>query len=321
MMKNFFIPICFLLVVLIQEQGYSQQLAQYSLYMFNNYLLNPAVAGSTPCTEVRLGYRTQWVGFDAHPKTMYASFYKTLQLKKNVVKRGRHAVGAYAEQDETGPSQRTALYLSYSYHLPLTRNYWMGMGIFGGIMQYSFNSGYLYTVIPGDATLASSGNKLVVPDLSPGIWIYSSKQYVGFSIKSIVGNKLTNNGKLTRDYYFTTGYKLAWNGTWALIPSTFIKYTPSSPVGFDINCLADYNNIFAIGVGYRRTDALVAMLKINIRNFFVAYTYDINLSKLKVGNSNSHEIMLGFKICGVDYNSKNSGHGNNSNRNLCPAYN
>jgi len=300
---------------------FAQQLAQYSLYMFNNYVLNPAVAGSTPCSEVRLGYRTQWVGFDAQPKTMYASFYKTLRSKKQGPTRGRHAVGAYVEQDQTGPSQRTAFYLSYSYHLPLTRTYWLGMGIFGGIMQYSFNPGSLYTTTPGDATLSSAGNKFVVPDLSPGVWLYSSKHYVGFSIKSIVGNRLTNASKLTRDYYFTTGYKISTKGPWALLPSTFIKYTASAPIGIDVNCLADYKNIFAIGLGYRHFDALEAMLKINIRNFFVAYTYDYNVSKLRVANSNTHEVMLGFRICSPDFNAKNSGKGGNPNTNHCPAYN
>lgn len=299
----------------------AQQLAQYSMYMFNNYVLNPAIAGSTPCADIKLGYRTQWVGFEGQPKTMYASFYKPFKLKRGGIQKGRHAIGAYAEQDQTGPSQRTSIYLSYSYHMPLNRKYWMGMGIFGGVMQYSFNTGSLFTTTAGDATLAASGSKFIVPDFSPGVWIYSQRHYIGLSVKSVVGNKITGKGKLTRDFYFTTGYKFGGKGAWAYIPSTFVRYTPGAPVGVDLNLFADYANVFAIGVGYRHFDAALAMIKFNIRNFFVGYTYDFNVSKLRIGNSNSHEVMIGFKICPADYNAKNSGHGGNPNTNKCAAYN
>lgn len=313
--------IVFILFIACLKHNKAQQLTQYSLYMFNNYVLNPAVAGSTPCTDIKLGYRTQWVGFEGQPKTMYASFYKPIKFRRGGIQRGRHAIGAYAEQDQTGPSQRTVFYLSYAYHLPLNRKYWMGLGIFGGVMQYSLNTGGLFTTLPGDATLASAGNKLVAPDFSPGIWVYSSKHYVGLSVKSIVGNRLTGEGRLTRNIYFTTGYKIVKHGAWAYIPSVFVRYTPGSPAGLDLNLFADYANVFAIGLGYRTTDAALAMIKFNVRNFFFAYTYDFNLSKLRVGNSNSHELMIGFKICPADYNAKNSGHGNNPNTNKCAAYN
>ena len=42
----------------------AQQDAQYSQYMFNSLVINPAYAGSKEVTNANVLYRTQWVGLD-----------------------------------------------------------------------------------------------------------------------------------------------------------------------------------------------------------------------------------------------------------------
>jgi len=40
----------------------AQQKPQYTQYVFNSYLLNPAVSGIENYTDMKAGYRSQWSG-------------------------------------------------------------------------------------------------------------------------------------------------------------------------------------------------------------------------------------------------------------------
>ena len=41
----------------------AQQFPVYTQYVFNEYMMNPAVAGTMDYVPVRLSYRDQWTGF------------------------------------------------------------------------------------------------------------------------------------------------------------------------------------------------------------------------------------------------------------------
>src|ERR1700748_3758896 len=65
--------IFYLLIIIgfIVETATAQQKPQYTQYVFNNYLLNPAVAGIENYTDVKAGYRSQWTGLQGAPVTSY----------------------------------------------------------------------------------------------------------------------------------------------------------------------------------------------------------------------------------------------------------
>ena len=53
----------FLLILLCScAQLMAQQRPQYTQYVFNNFLLNPALSGIENYTDVKAGYRSQWQG-------------------------------------------------------------------------------------------------------------------------------------------------------------------------------------------------------------------------------------------------------------------
>ncbi|EJF10470.1 hypothetical protein O71_08927 [Pontibacter sp. BAB1700] len=69
-----------LLVVLVGvvTQAFAQQRPQYSQYMVNNFLLNPALSGIEDYADIRISNRQQWVGLDGAPVTYYASAHMPL---------------------------------------------------------------------------------------------------------------------------------------------------------------------------------------------------------------------------------------------------
>jgi type IX secretion system PorP/SprF family membrane protein len=62
-----------LFLLLLNKAIFSQQRPQYTQYIFNNFLLNPAVAGIENYTDVKAGYRNQWKGLEGAPVTTYIS--------------------------------------------------------------------------------------------------------------------------------------------------------------------------------------------------------------------------------------------------------
>jgi type IX secretion system PorP/SprF family membrane protein len=49
----------------------AQQKPQYTQYIFNYLLINPAVTGIENYTDLKAGYRSQWTGLQGAPVTSY----------------------------------------------------------------------------------------------------------------------------------------------------------------------------------------------------------------------------------------------------------
>ncbi len=307
----------FTALLLAAKFSYGQQLAQYSNYMLNQFVLNPAAVPQSACVEVKAGYRSQWVGFEGAPTTQFGSFCMFIPNKKKGYRKGKHAVGAYLENDETPPSRRQTAYFSYSYHKQITRELWGAVGVHAGIMQYQldFSSLHLYD---GVDNAISNGSAILYPDLNPGIWLYSKNLYAGLSIKNAVGNKLTDvfgyDNRLRQHFYLTYGYRiLSITRRHSFIPSINVKFVPLAPVAVDLNAMYDYRNKFAIGLSYRNRDAVCALVRLGLGKVFsVGYAFDFTTSKVRVASSNSHEIILGIKLC--------KGKEEHVDSEICPAY-
>src|SRR6056300_51571 len=67
-----------LVIILISVLSYSQQDAQFSNYMYNTLIFNPAYAGSRGTTSIYLSQRSQWVGLEGAPKTNSLSYHSPI---------------------------------------------------------------------------------------------------------------------------------------------------------------------------------------------------------------------------------------------------
>ena len=60
----------FIIVILISTLGFSQQDPQYTQYMYNTQIINPAYAGSRGILSFGLLGRSQWVNINGAPNTV-----------------------------------------------------------------------------------------------------------------------------------------------------------------------------------------------------------------------------------------------------------
>jgi type IX secretion system PorP/SprF family membrane protein len=288
--------------------GFGQQRAQYTQYIMNNYLLNPASGGLNNYWDVKAGFRSQWTGLEGAPTTMFASANGPIKYPNKRVRNSQlkphQGIGGYAFHDNTGPLAMTGLYGSYSYHLKLSNKFTASAGAFLGIMQYSLNGNDLtFVQNPNDPIIGKNVVNKILPDASIGIWIFSDQLFFGLSANQIFRNQLqfqgtgATNSQLNYHYFMTTGYKFKISQQLDFIPSTMLKYVQSAPLQFDINARIKYNNRMWAGISYRHQDAIAAIVGIIINNQFeIGYSYDLTTSKLRSASYGSQEIIVGMMM-------------------------
>lgn len=304
-----------IMVFLICNQVKGQQTVQFTQYIFNGFAINPALAGSKPCIDTKLGYRNQWVGFEGAPKTTFASVNGELKFKKDKNIRTKHGVGVYAEKDAIGPLAKTTMYLAYAYHFPLSRGVTASAGVFAGLQELRLNASKISVVDPDDPLIRGSGSRFMIPDISPGLFISHKDWFTGFSIRQafpkewkLIGSDKTKN---TLHYLLVGGKRFETGNEINIVPSAMLKWTGYTNPSLDLNLLFELNHYFEIGASWRSGDALAGIVKFNFLEYFsLGYSFDLTTSKVRLGSSNTHEIILGIYSCSrgaSDY--------------LCPAFN
>jgi type IX secretion system PorP/SprF family membrane protein len=294
----------------------AQQVPQYTQYVFNHFNVNPAVAGSKDCLDIKLGYRSQWVGLDGAPTTAWASVYGVLKPKGKPYQANRHGLGMLVEADDTGPLGYSLFYLAYAYHIQMSKDYYFSAGLFAGMKQFKVDAGRMTLGNYNDPAIDGDNSVLVYPEVVPGIWMYNKVFWAGLSIHGLLNNNIDGVGidsRLSRHAMLSGGYKLRIGKSTSLTPSTLLKISGGSPVAMDLNMMVEWKRTFGVGVGYRNTDAVVFMAKIGFLKYFaLGYSYDVTTSKLRVASSNSHEIILSITPCPP----------NDPNKNIvrCPAF-
>ncbi len=289
---------------LICTQAGAQQLSQYTQYVFNHFSVNPAVAGSKDCIDVRLGYRQQWVGFDGAPTTGWASLHGAIRPKNKPYMKNKHGIGAFIEADNAGNWGYTRFVLAYAYSMQMSQDYFLSMGFFAGVQQMKLNVGDITLTEFNDPVLGSSASVMVYPELTPGIWIYGKRFFGGIAMHQALGNRINDVGlssRLSRHTMLSAGYRFPLGGKTSLLPSTLVKFSGAAPMAMDLNAMLEWNKVLALGVGYRNGDALTLMLRVGFLQFFqVGYSYDVTTSKLRSASSNTHEIILAITPCGKE---------------------
>lgn len=318
MRKSIFI---FIVLLLCFFKIQAQQRPQYSQYMLNNYLLNPAVAGTADHIDLRAGYRSQWMGFkdsqtgnSIGPRSFYMSATGSLGAYHGPNKgrhrndsKKHHGIGLLAVNDVTGPTARTSVYGSYALNMGISRTFRVSVGAFLGFQQWRLDADKLNYRNPAETgsvpAPAIGSSSRIVPDGSLGIWVYDKNLYVGASMHQIFQSKSSFNDyiagieKLSNHYFFTAGYKFEITKEFAIIPSMLVKMVSPSPLSFDINTKVRYKDMLWAGLSYRSDNSIVSLVGVSIKNMVdIGYSYDHTTSAIGKFDTGSHEIMVGLKI-------------------------
>jgi type IX secretion system PorP/SprF family membrane protein len=275
----------------------AQQDPQYTQYMYNMSIMNPAYAGSKENMTGGLLYRKQWVGIEDAPST--GTFFINSPVAKNV------GLGISAINDKIGPVEETNLYADFSYTLSLGGEHKLAFGIkVGG----TFHKIGLFSQI-GDGNVPDLNDPAFSQDTSnsffnigSGLFYYTNKYYVAFSVPNMIKSSyLSYNGihygTEVLHYFLTGGYVFQLNPNLKFKPSTMIKSAFNTPVSIDLSTNFLFSEKFEIGATYRKQDSFGAMVNYEVTpGMRIGYAYDHIVSDLKVTTPSSHEIMVLFDL-------------------------
>ena len=270
----------------------AQQSAHYTQYMFNPYIINPAIAGTHLYYQIRSSHRFQWVGMTDAPITNAMACYGPHSSKDM-------GWGGYIFNDITGPTSRTGFMGTYAYNIAVTSDIRVSGGLSFGFMQYKYDKSKIDMYEANDPTDADEVEAQFTPDAKLGFYVYSSSFNFGISADQILHNdfKKKDLGVLIRHYYIMGGYKVFINRDFAVEPSIMMKKVIAAPFQAEISCRAIMQNQFWGGLSFRTRESLSVLLGyIHNDKIEIGYSYDIGVNDMRRLHTGSHEMMIGYKF-------------------------
>ncbi len=282
-----------LLAILSTEFITAQQDPQYTQYMYNMNVVNPAYAGSKESLSLTALYRKQWSGFDGAPETFTFSAHAPFGDKVGL--------GLSAIKDELGPVSETNVYADFSYTLEIGGNTKVALGIKAGATFHDVGLTDLELQDPNDPFFSQDISN-TYPNVGAGAFLYGDNFYVGLSVPNLLNSvHLDENGlkygSETNHYFATAGYVFQVSENVKLKPSVMVKSAFDAPVSFDGNLNALFFEKFEIGASYRLDDSFSGLVGFQVtENIRVGYAYDYITSDLDAVADASHEVILTFDL-------------------------
>lgn len=283
------------ITMLIGLVAFGQQQPQYTQYMYNPTLINPAYAGSKGFTSVYGLYRTQWVGLEGAPKTANISMNKPIEGSKL-------GYGISVLNDNIGVSDNTQLSVDLAYTLFLQNESRLAFGlkVSGNLLNVNYDKLNQYT--PGEQVLQNNITNMFSPNVGAGIYYYNKSSYLGASVPMLFNTEKyddINRDQVNQRYhmYFMGGkvFDLSYNLKFK--PAFISKVVPGAPLQLDLSSNFMFNDKFVVGAAYRWSASVSALAGFQVNDrLFIGYGYDTETTRLSSYNSGSHELFLQFDI-------------------------
>ncbi len=305
------------IALLLPNKITAQVDAQFTQYYEVQSYYNPAATGLSDFLRIRGGSRLQWVGIPKAPTT----FLVTGDMPFKFLGK-RFGVGLVMQQESMGLYSNLSLGAQLSYKFKLLGGEF-GAGLQLGFIDEGFKGSEVYLPDNDDY---HEGTDDAIPttdihgtafDLGVGVYYKHKLFWASISCTHITSPTITLNaesgeGGTEKNYEFQAGRTLYFmagsnipikNTLFEVIPSVLVKSDLTFTTG-EITGRVRYNKMFSAGVGYRYNDAVSLTLGVEIKNFYLGYSYDYHTSAISKASSGSHEIFAGYSLK-LDFSEKN----------------
>lgn len=290
-----------LFVFTISSDGVAQQDPQYSQYMFNQMVLNPAYAGSKDAINAAVFLRNQWTGIDGAPSTETVSIHGPTRKRKV-------GLGFSIVADQIGPKTSIGALGSYAYRIRI-RDGKLAFGIRAGVYQYVYNWSEINYKDQGDVYNTQNRTSIIVPTADAGLYYHTRTFYAGLAATHLYNGRLTtvsnlngDNAVLSPHLIFMAGKGWEINEKFTFNPSVVVKAVRGAPINADVNFSFLLQKKLWLGISFRSDKSLVGYTQFYATDKFkIGYSFDFGFSKIARVGKGTHEIMLGY-----DFNIKKS---------------
>ena len=289
-MKTILTIIC----AFILQSMYSQQDSQYTQYMYNTPLVNPAYAGSRETITAFLLHRNQWVGLDGAPVTNNFSINMP-------VGDSNFGVGLNFVNDEIGPVSENEISADLAYFIQISENYKLSLGLKGTANLFQLDVNKLRIFDPADPQFQNVDTEFS-PNVGAGLYLFSDKTYFGLSVPNFFESYRynDNNVEITKEkmhFYFIAGHVFTLSPNIDFKPAVLSKIVEGAPLQADVTANFLFFDKLTLGAAYRWDASVSALAGFQISDsWFIGYGYDLETTKLSNYNSGSHEIFLRYEF-------------------------
>jgi type IX secretion system PorP/SprF family membrane protein len=322
MTKTFtLITLCIILSFSISKT-FAQDI-HYSQFYASPLTLNPALTGINDCSyRISGNYRNQWSSIPAPYSTPSLSFdINTLAPK--VITKGNLSAGLLVYNDRSGDGNLNNLSVygsgGYSINPDVAKKHTVSIGLQLGFSQKRVDQSLLtfedqydgsnFTLQTGESFAKNSFGYL---NAHAGIlWMYKPsenlKVYIGAAAFNLLTPKETflgSTNELNMRPLVHGGADITLNDKLGLVPSVMYQsQSKSSEINLGTalryNLQSASNPKLYFGAYFRVGDALIPVVALEVKQFKVGLSYDVNVSSLNDATNlkGGFEISLGFTGC------------------------
>jgi type IX secretion system PorP/SprF family membrane protein len=283
---------CLLFFLFSNKFVVAQQQVQFTQYMFNQLILNPAFAGNDGALSVTAIDRSQWAAVDGAPRTQTFSAH-TFFDSKNI------GAGLSFVNDKIGVHKIQNLQADVSWRLSFSQKHFLSAGLRTGFMHRRSDYASIAGTSAVDPALANPDFAHTSLTLGAGLYYQSPKFQAGISAPSLLPEKIYASDTVSihwrrAQYFVFTRYVLPLNNSIDLVPALLIKCLYGLPVSYDFNVSATFKKVLTMGFSYRKKESVSFLLSALVTpQLKLGYGYDAGIGRLATG-SGSHEAMLNY---------------------------
>jgi len=289
------IPLVMLLsVMLASPKVLSQQNTQFTQYISNELLVNPAYAGAEEALSISLLSKAQWAGVDGAPNTQSLTAH-------SLIKSNKVGLGFTIVNDKIGIHSRINASSSFAYRLELKQNTFLSFGLLAGISQEKSDFGSLSGQVqnPNDPKLNSTSLSQTNLEVGSGVYLITPRLNMGISMPNMLyknePSDSISSSLLNNNIFFIFRYSIPITNNFVLKPGLLMRYTNGLPLYMDINIATVVNNVLLVGISYRYKESINPIIQAKITpQFKIGYAFDYPIANESSFGSNSHEFMVSY---------------------------
>ena len=273
----------------------AQQDAQFTNYMYNTQMVQPAYVGSRGFTSITALARTQWVDLEGAPETTTISFESPFGKNDNM------GIGVSLFTDKVGPSAENRISIDYAFAINFIWSK-LTFGLKAGINEFEIDYSRLNIADDNDPMVQFNANK-IQPRFGLGIYFNTQNYYIGISAPNILETRYYDSFNIENTsfsnvtdrihYYGMAGYVFDLTQKIKVKPASMLKIVEGAPLQWDLSMNFLINYKITLGIASRLDSAASLLGGFQLSDgLFVGFGYDYTTNRLRSFNDGSYEIVL-----------------------------
>jgi type IX secretion system PorP/SprF family membrane protein len=285
----------------VQIGAWAQGDPQFTHYISNQILYNPAYAGKGGNTQYALTHRSQYAGYLASFDKGGVAASQLLFASVPILDKKLGLAAAFFN-DKIGPNATQNLDLS------IAKKQNLGGGVFSlgakiGLRRQSLDYSLLRYEDPNDPSIPTSSNGQTKLDFGAGLSLSNPLYNIGFSATHLLNPSFSYGTEakniVNRSYNLNLSFNVPISMALDLQPMAYIRKIKNQTYA-EAGLLVNMNNRFQLGSSFRWQDAASALVGFTpAQNIKINYAADFVVFGTQAKSPISHEIQLLYTMPGL----------------------